>query len=47
VGEACDWLKRALRIDGSKELKLMALRDPDLSPIWENVDTIDVLMGEG
>jgi len=47
VGEACNWLKRALRIDGSKELKLMALRDPDLSPIWENVDTIDVLMGEG
>ena len=47
VGEACDWLKRALRIDGSKELKLMALRDPDLSLIWENVDTIDVLMGEG
>jgi predicted Zn-dependent protease len=47
VGEACDWLKRALRIDGSRELKLMALRDPDLSPIWENVDTIDVLMSEG
>lgn len=47
VGEACHWLKEALRIDGSPELKLMALRDPDLKPVWENVDTIDVLMGEG
>lgn len=47
VNEACDWLKRALRIDGSRELKLMALRDPDLQPVWENVDTIDVLMAEG
>src|SRR5688572_8297836 len=35
VGEACHWLKQALRIDGSRELKLMALRDPDLKPVWE------------
>ena len=47
LGEACHWLKEALRIDGSPELKLMALRDPDLKPVWENVDTIDVLMAEG
>ncbi|MCI0745535.1 MAG: tetratricopeptide repeat protein [Verrucomicrobia subdivision 3 bacterium] len=47
VGEACHWLRRALRIDGSPELKLLALKDPDLQPVWENVDTLEVLTGQG
>jgi tetratricopeptide (TPR) repeat protein len=29
------WLERAFALDEKKELKLMALEDPDLKPMWE------------
>jgi len=31
------WLREAFELDDKKELKLMALDDPDLKPMWENI----------
>lgn len=33
IEEAREWLKRALDANGA-ELKLQALNDPDLAPVW-------------
>jgi predicted Zn-dependent protease len=34
---ARDWLKRAMAVGGKEKIKRMALRDPDLEPLWEEI----------
>ncbi len=31
------WLEEAFRLGDPKKLKLMALDDPDLEPLWKNI----------
>jgi Flp pilus assembly protein TadD len=35
--EARAWLKKAFKLGDSKELKRMALKDPDLEPFWREI----------
>ena len=35
--EARQWFQRALQIGKKKEIKTMALADPDLEPLWEEI----------
>jgi tetratricopeptide (TPR) repeat protein len=37
LDEARVWLKRALKIGGKEDIKRMALADPDLEPLWEEI----------
>ncbi len=34
LGQAKDWLEKAFRLADAKKMKLMALDDPDLEPLW-------------
>ena len=34
---ARQWLQRALKVGKKKEIKTMALADPDLEPLWEEI----------
>jgi tetratricopeptide (TPR) repeat protein len=34
---AREWFKRALAIGGEEQIKLMALADPDLEPLWPEI----------
>jgi len=38
--EARFWLERAIAISGKKEVKLMALKDPDLEPLWKEIGEV-------
>ncbi len=38
--EAKRWLQKALQIEDASKLKLMALDDPDLEPLWKNIGEI-------
>ena len=38
--ESLQWLKRAFDLSGSKEIKLKALEDPDLEPLWSKMGEI-------
>jgi tetratricopeptide (TPR) repeat protein len=38
--EAGQWLEKAFAIGDSKQLKLMALNDPDLEPLWRKIGEI-------
>ena len=31
------WLEQACKLGGRKQIKLMALQDPDLEPLWEEM----------
>jgi len=35
--QARNWLRRALKIGGKHKIKQMALDDPDLQPLWEEI----------
>ena len=35
--EARSWLEKAFELGDSKSIKLMALEDPDLEPLWCNL----------
>ncbi len=35
--EARDWLKKAIAIGDSKKIKLMALNEKDLEPLWREI----------
>jgi hypothetical protein len=35
--EARSWLRRALKIGDKDKIKQMALDDPDLQPLWEEI----------
>jgi len=37
LDEAKTWLRRALKIGNKDEIKQMALDDPDLQPLWEDI----------
>ena len=37
MDEAKTWLRRALKIGNKDEIKRMALDDPDLEPLWEEI----------
>jgi hypothetical protein len=37
--EARHWLKKAIEMADPKEVKLMALNDPDLKPLWKELGT--------
>ena len=37
VDEARQWLKRAMKIGGNKKVKIRALNDEDLEPLWEEI----------
>jgi tetratricopeptide (TPR) repeat protein len=37
LDEAKTWLRRALKIGNKEEIKRMALDDPDLQPLWEEI----------
>jgi hypothetical protein len=34
---ARDWLKRGMAIGGKDKVKQMALKDPDLEPLWDEI----------
>jgi hypothetical protein len=34
---AREWFRRALKVGRTKEIKTMALADPDLEPLWEEI----------
>ena len=38
--EARQWLKKAFKLGDAKEVKLMALDDPDLEPLWLGIADI-------
>ena len=42
LSEARQCLKRAFAIGDKKELKLMALNDADLKPLWEEIPKMEV-----
>jgi hypothetical protein len=35
--QSCTWLLKAFKIERSPELKLLALLDPDLEPLWDRI----------
>ena len=37
LDEARVWLRRALKIGGKEKVKQMALADPDLQPLWDEI----------
>jgi Flp pilus assembly protein TadD len=37
LDEARAWLQRALKAGQKKEIKRMALADPDLEPLWQEI----------
>ena len=34
---AKDWLEKACKLGDPKKIKLMALEDPDLQPLWREI----------
>jgi len=38
--EAFQWLKKAIDLAGKKDIRLMALDDPDLEPLWDQISEI-------
>jgi len=37
LAEARTWLRRAFQLGDKDKLKAMALADPDLQPLWEEI----------
>jgi hypothetical protein len=37
LAEARAWLRKAIDVGDAKEIKLRALDDPDLEPLWANI----------
>ncbi len=38
--EAMQWLELAIDLSGKKDVRLMALDDPDLEPLWTQIGEI-------
>lgn len=38
--DASEWLKKAIETGSKRDIKLMALDDPDLRPLWDRIGTI-------
>jgi len=37
LDEARRWFQRAIKVGGEKEMRLMALADDDLKPLWPEI----------
>ncbi len=37
LDESCDWLVQAFELEKSSQLKLAAIYDPDLQPLWDKI----------
>jgi hypothetical protein len=35
-----EWLARAIDLEGNKSIRMLALDDPDLAPIWTDISEI-------
>jgi hypothetical protein len=46
MGEACRWLIRAFQADPTIRLKLTALQDSDLDPLWTRIEASALLSAE-
>jgi hypothetical protein len=44
--EALRWIGKAIEVAGKKDIRLMALDDPDLEPLWNDISEIWRLCGE-
>jgi len=40
LNEAWRWLKKAIDLAGKKDIRTMALDDPDLQPLWNKIGEI-------
>jgi hypothetical protein len=38
--QAKQWLEKAFQLGGPKKMKLAALNDPDLEPLWKEIGTL-------
>lgn len=46
TAEAKEWLERAFKLGGVKKLKLAALGDPDLEPLWKDIGKREAAPGD-
>jgi hypothetical protein len=44
--ESCNWLLRSFEAEGGEEFKVIALVDPDLRPLWENISHSVIIVTE-
>lgn len=47
ISDACKWLLRAFDLEKNVELKVMALCDPDLDPLWQRIAESTVVVAQG
>ena len=40
LDEAREWLHRAMKVGGRDPIKQLALKDPDLEPLWEEIQRL-------
>ncbi len=40
LGQAKDWLEKAFELGHAKQMKLAALDDPDLEPLWKQIGSL-------
>jgi hypothetical protein len=38
--ESFRWLEKAIDVAGKKDIRMMALDDPDLAPLWSQISEI-------
>jgi hypothetical protein len=38
--EAMEWLKKAIEMPSEKDIRQLALKDPDLQPLWDQIAEI-------
>ena len=38
--DSMQWLEKAIAVAGKKDIRLMALDDPDLKPLWNQIGTL-------
>jgi hypothetical protein len=39
-GQGWEWLKNAIDLSGAEDVKMLALNDPDLEPLWTEISEI-------
>lgn len=47
LAAARDWLRRAMKLRSPAQLKVQALEDPDLKPLWPEIKTLSVVAKGG
>ena len=38
--QARDWLQKAFELGDARRMKLAALKDPDLEPLWKEIESV-------